>query len=204
MRVKVCGITNVKDAVLCAELGTDALGFIFYKKSKRFINIENAKKIIVAVPSFTSKVGVFVNESANVINDTALNIGLSHIQLHGEEDQSIVDEIKLPVIKAIRINSLNDYEKVNNYSNCKFLLDTFSPKDFGGTGRKFDWSEIPAQMKSKIILSGGIEKDDLNFIFSEIHPEAIDLSSSLEILPGKKDSNKLIDFFTELRQLRGF
>ena len=129
MRVKVCGITNVKDAVLCAELGTDALGFIFYKKSKRFINIENAKKIIVAVPSFTSKVGVFV---------------------------------------------------------------------------KFDWSEIPAQMKSKIILSGGIEKDDLNFIFSEIHPEAIDLSSSLEILPGKKDSNKLIDFFTELRQLRGF
>ncbi len=204
VKIKICGITKLEDALLCSILGADAIGFIFYSKSKRFLEYEIAKKIISSLPFFVQKVGVFVNENLENINNISKDIGLNIVQLHGDEDQQYINQINLPVIKALRINSESDFNQLNNFSNCKILLDAYCTREYGGTGNKFDWSTIPYEIRSKIILSGGINTSDLEYIFSDIKPEAIDLSSSIEILPGIKDHKKLKRLFTEYRKLRGY
>jgi phosphoribosylanthranilate isomerase len=185
VRVKICGITRIEDAILCAELGADAIGFIFYKNSKRFIEYATAKSIIDALPFFIHKVGVFVDQSIDIINQKAKSIGLTAVQLHGNETQSDIEKINLPVIKALRISDESDLYQINNYKNCKILLDAFSNNELGGTGKKFNWN-------------------DLEFIFSQIKPEGIDLSSGVEVLPGIKDHKILTEFFIEYRKLRGY
>jgi phosphoribosylanthranilate isomerase len=203
MRVKICGITNLDDARLCCELGTDALGFIFYEKSKRFIGYDKAKKIIYELPSFVTKVGVFVNEDIDKINEVSRKIGLNMVQLHGDETPSDIDKISLPVIKALRINEMSDFSySFLFFSKCKILLDTYSKTQPGGTGISFDWKLIPVDLKHKIILAGGISASNIEEVFTSIKPQAIDLSTSVETYPGKKDENKLRDFFGSLNQLR--
>jgi phosphoribosylanthranilate isomerase len=204
VRVKICGITRIEDAILCAELGADAIGFIFYKNSKRFIEYATAKSIIDALPFFIHKVGVFVDQSIDIINQKAKSIGLTAVQLHGNETQSDIEKINLPVIKALRISDESDLYQINNYKNCKILLDAFSNNELGGTGKKFNWNLIPEEIKNNIILSGGIKINDLEFIFSQIKPEGIDLSSGVEVLPGIKDHKILTEFFIEYRKLRGY
>lgn len=204
VRVKICGITRIEDAILCAELGADAIGFIFYKKSKRFIEYDSAKSIIDALPFFIHKVGVFVDESIDTINHTSKLIGLTAVQLHGNETQSDIEKINLPVIKALRISDESDLNQINNYKNCKILLDAFSNNELGGTGKKFNWNFIPEKIKKRVILSGGIKVNDLEFIFSQIKPEGIDLSSGVEVSPGIKDHKILTEFFIEYRKLRGY
>jgi len=204
MKVKICGITNVEDAMLCSSLGADATGFIFYKKSKRYIAPEKAKEIIKQLPIFLLKVGVFVNERPEKINRIAKQINLNVIQLHGDETPEDIDVIDLPVIKAFRVGKAFDYKVLSNYKNCSFLLDSFDEKEYGGTGKKFDWKNIPEELRDKIILAGGITKKNLESIYMKISPYAIDVSSSIESLPGKKDVTKLNDFFSELNKLRKY
>jgi len=202
MQVKICGITNINDALLCCELGTNALGFIFYEKSERYISYKQATEIIRQLPPFIMKVGIFVNPIIHEINEVAPGIGLNSIQLHGDEQPAFVKQINLPVIKAFHINNDFEYSKLENYMNCSFLLDTYSPDNLGGTGMTFDWSRIPMKFRDKIILAGGISFYNIEYIFKNIHPMAIDLSSSLESSPGKKDSNKLKEFFNKVNKLR--
>jgi phosphoribosylanthranilate isomerase len=202
MKVKICGITNIEDAKLSYELSADAIGFIFYKKSKRYINPEQAKEIISQLPAFIIKVGVFVNESAEEINQISKRIKLNIIQLHGEEKPEMLDDIDLPVIKAFRVDGNFDYSVLSQYKNCSFLLDAYNDKEYGGTGQKFNWSKIPENLRSKIILAGGISIGNIEKIFKEINPAAVDVSSSLEIEPGKKDKFKLEQFFNKIHELR--
>ncbi len=197
MKIKICGITNLEDAMLCSDLGADAIGFIFYKKSKRYILPEAVANIIRQLPPFLTKVGVFVNENPNVINAISKKIKLNLIQLHGEESAEDIDIIELPVIKAFRVNQKFNYSKLKEYKNCSFLLDAYDEKEYGGTGKQFAWDKIPKHLRNKIILAGGITKDDLKYIKDKIKPYAIDVSSSLEIKPGKKDKQKLELFFKE-------
>lgn len=201
MKVKICGITNLEDARLCAGYSTDAIGFIFYEKSKRYVTFEKAKEIINQLPPFLMKVGVFVNEEAEIVNESAQKIGLNLVQLHGDESAEYVSEIKLPVIKAFRVDEKFDWTAIDNYKNCVIMLDSFSQNEYGGTGNTFEWNTIPTKYKNKIILSGGITIDKLEQIFSEIKPAAIDVSSSLEISPGKKDPQKLKEFLTRFDQM---
>lgn len=198
MKIKICGITNLEDALLCESLGSDAIGFIFYSKSKRYVTPESAKEIVKQLSAFTIKVGVFVNETPEIINQISKMTGLNFVQLHGDESPQLVEEINLPIIKSFRIDGKFDFEVLNNYQNCYYLLDTFSESDYGGTGKTFDWKLIPDRLKSKIILSGGISSSNVQNLKQEINPYAIDVSSSLEEYPGKKSEKKIKDFFNNL------
>jgi len=201
-KVKVCGITNLEDALLCCELGVDALGFIFYENSRRNLDFEKAFSIIAELPAFVSKVGVFVNEKQMVINHIAQSIGLTHVQLHGNENQFLINKINHPVIKALRVNDSFDFSSLNYYSGCSILLDTFSDKEIGGTGLTFNWSTIPIELRDKIILAGGISSENIEDIFTNIKPQAVDISSSLENESGSKDRDKLVQFFSLVNKLR--
>ncbi len=202
MKVKVCGITNLEDAKLCSRLGADALGFIFYEKSQRNICYSKTKEIIRQLPSFIVKVGVFVDQGVAEINTIAQKIGLNAVQLYGNVTQSVINEINLPVIKCFRIKNDYDFLLLNNYTNCSFMLDTYSDKALGGTGELFDWKIIPMELRDKIILAGGISNNNIEYLFNNINPAAVDLSSSLESSPGKKDTIKLKEFFYKINKLR--
>ncbi len=202
MKVKVCGITNVEDALICEACGADALGFIFYRKSKRYIKPETAKEIIKSLSLFTLKVGVFVNEPAAVVNRIAAELKLTAVQLSGNEQPEEIERIFSPVIKAFRINNDFNFSSIEGYKNSTCLLDAFSLEDYGGTGKKFDWDLIPVNLRNKIILAGGISVGNIEIICKEIKPAAVDLSSSLEKEPGKKDKEKVLKFFEKFNLLR--
>jgi phosphoribosylanthranilate isomerase len=201
MRIKVCGITNIDDAILCQQLGVDAVGFILYNKSKRYVSMEKSQKIIKELSPFIVKIGVFVNESPENINKLASKIGLNGVQLHGEEPAEYITKIHLPVIKSFRIKQDFDYSLLNSYKPCYFLLDSFSLSEYGGTGIRFDWSSIPKDIRNKIILAGGISIENVETVFKEIRPVAIDISSSLEKYPGKKDPVKIKSFMKKFNSL---
>lgn len=202
MKVKICGITNLKDALLAESLGADAIGFIFYKNSKRFISPFAAEEISKQLSPFTIKVGVFVNQSKEEIESITSKVRLNIIQLHGDESVEFCNSFNLPVIKAFRIKDNFDFSQIFNYKNTSILLDAFDENNFGGTGLPFKWDSIPSELNNKIILAGGISTENLEIIFSKIKPVAIDLVSSLEKSPGIKDENKMKKFFIKHNELR--
>lgn len=202
MKIKICGITNLADALVCSENGADMLGFVFYKKSKRFVDYKSAKNIIPQLPNHIISVGVFVDEDYSFINSISEEIGLKKVQLHGNESPDYVRKIKLQVIKAFRVNDKFNWNKLNDYSNCEILLDTYSSEAIGGTGKTFDWKLIPKKHKQSIILSGGISINNVDKIMNKINPAAIDVSSSLEIYPGKKDKEKVEAFLHKYYELK--
>ena len=202
MKVKICGITNIEDAQLACELGADAVGFIFYEKSKRFVENQKVKSIISMLPSSVEKVGVFVNEPPENINRISKEISLTVAQLHGNESPDFLTEINLPIWKALRVKEDFDFTLTNNFMNCKIMLDAYSQNEFGGTGKTFNWNIIPDSLKSEIILAGGISSFNIEEIYKNIKPAWVDISSSLEIQPGKKDKIKLEDFFNKVNILR--
>ncbi|MHB1687590.1 MAG: phosphoribosylanthranilate isomerase [Ignavibacteriaceae bacterium] len=202
MKVKVCGITNLEDALLCESLGADALGFVFYKKSKRYISPVDAAKIANTLSPLTMKVGVFVDESTEAINKISSVVKLNAVQLHNDNGGSSIKEISSPVIRAFRIKDDFDFNILEKLDENYFLLDTFSQNEMGGTGKSFDWKLIPKQMKHKIILAGGISSSNIDFICQNVKPAAVDLSSSLEMEPGKKDMKKVKEFFNKFNKYR--
>lgn len=200
VKVKVCGITNIDAAKLCVDCGADALGFIFYRESKRYIEPDKAKMIIDSLPFFVFKVGVFVNEEVDRVNQIAQELNLNAVQLHGDESLDYCTKINYPVIKAIRVDEkLN--ENLKKYSDFTILLDSKDQKEYGGTGQKFNWDLIPESSRSKIILAGGVSEENINEIYNSIKPQAVDLSSSLEKEPGIKDHGKVKSFFRKINYL---
>ena len=202
MKIKICGITNTEDALAAESFGADAVGFIFYKKSKRYVTPKQAKQIIKTLSPFTTKVGVFVDETFASINKISKQTGINVVQLHGDENPDIIKSISLPVIKAFRVDDNFDYNKLNQYQEYSILLDAYSENNYGGTGNKFNWKKIPFEIKNKIILAGGISSDNIEFIHKEINPAAVDISSSLEITAGKKDKKKMEEFFNKVNLIR--
>ena len=194
MKVKICGITNVEDAMLCESLDADALGFIFYKKSKRYIEPNQVADIISQLSPFTVKVGVFVNEDVNMINRIISETKINLVQIHSDTKINEKD-ISVPIINAFRVNEKFDFKILSSFINNYILLDSYSQNEFGGTGNIFDWNKIPKNFIHKIILAGGISAANIEYISSEIKPAAVDLSSSLEKYPGKKDPEKVREFF---------
>lgn len=202
MKVKVCGITNLSDALICQSAGADALGFIFYPGSKRYISTEDASNLIKNLSPFIMKVGVFVNELPGRINSIASKLKLNAVQLHGDETPQTAFQIDYPVIKSFRITEQFDFSILHDYKNVYYLLDAFSKSQYGGTGNQFNWKIIPADLKDKIILAGGVSSDNIEDIFKKIKPAAIDLSSSLELEPGIKDIEKVTEFFNKVNLLK--
>lgn len=202
MKIKICGITNIEDALVCVNEGADALGFIFAGDSPRNISLSIAERIISRLSPFILKIGVFVNERSNQVNSVAEQLGLNAVQLHGDESADYVSGITFPVIKSFRIHNKFNFNIIKSYSDCVILLDSYSEASNGGTGRAFDWNIIPGKIRNDIILAGGISADNIELIHKKIKPGAVDLSSSLELKPGIKDHKKIKEFFTIINKIR--
>ncbi len=193
MKIKICGITNQEDALICETLRVDYLGFIFYPKSKRFINYQKAKKIIQKLGVNTNKVGVFVDTKAEQINNIGKEIGLTHVQLHGDENPDEVKKIDFPVIKALSGNNKNIGNEIKLFSNADLiLLDSMTTGQKGGTGKTFNWLNLNnIKDKSKIILSGGLNEANIIKAINETNIEFFDVCSGVEESPGIKNIKKL-------------
>ncbi len=204
-KVKICGITNLEDALLSAKFGADALGFNFYPKSPRYISPQRAREIIEQLPKEILKVGVFVNESLEVIFETAAVAKLDAIQLHGEETPEFARDAKaktnLEIIKAFRVSPEFKPEDVLKYEVNAVLLDAYSPKEHGGTGKTFDWeiAEKVQEIFAKMYLAGGISKENIRSAIHHVHPFAVDTCSRIEIEKGRKDKIKLINLILTAR-----
>lgn len=195
MKLKICGITNKDDALNAISLGADAIGLIFYDKSPRSITVEEAEKLTFDLPSFVTIVGVFVNETKEKIKEITDRCKLDLIQLHGEESPSFCQAMPRRVIKAFTVKELEDIHHIPAYKGfiTAALLDTKVDGMVGGTGKTFDWG-IALRAKEydiPVILAGGINIDNIEKASQLIFPYAVDLSSSVESEPGKKDYNKL-------------
>lgn len=197
-RVKMCGTTRLEDALVAADCGVDALGFIFYDKSPRYIAPDSAARIINQLPPFVDTVGVFVNATIDEVVAAAA-VGLSALQLHGNESVDYCREIrqKLPccsLIKAIRVGAESRSDHFTPYHACvdAFLLDTYVQGARGGTGRIFDWSIIEQlQLHRPILLAGGLSPENVLAAISAVHPYAVDINSGVESHPGVKDHARL-------------
>lgn len=200
-RVKICGITNIEDAVAAAEYGADAIGFVFQPKSPRAITPETAKNIVSALPPFITTIGVFVNESKLEIERIIRYVGLNIVQLHGNEPPDAC-RLNRKVIKAIRVKDLTDLEPLKRYNVSAFLLDTYSPHTMGGTGQIFNWDiAVEAKKFGRIILAGGLNHENIEEAIKWVRPYGIDVATGVESnKKGEKDHKKLKLFIEKARQ----
>jgi phosphoribosylanthranilate isomerase len=198
VRIKICGITNLEDALLAAELGADALGFIFYPKSPRHVAPETARSIIAQLPPFVAAVGVFVDEAAAIVQELAARAGLDWVQLHGQESPEYCRSLGCKVIKGFRIQDEGSLRLLADYQAAAqaMLLDTYKKGLVGGTGEIFDWHLArKAKKYGHIILAGGLTSDNVAQAIATASPAAVDAASGTEAAPGEKDPEKLRAFF---------
>lgn len=203
VRVKICGITNLYDALAAVDFGADALGFVFFSKSPRCISYNKAAEIIRKLPSFITTVGVFVNEKIENIEKAIYSTGIDVVQLHGDEPPEMCN-LSRRIIKAIRVKSLESLDPLINYKDkvSAFLLDTFTPNVFGGSGQIFNWDiAIDAKPFGRIILSGGLTTDNIVEAIRRVKPYGVDVSSSIESEKGKKDHKKMKLFIEKAKQI---
>lgn len=203
-RVKVCGITNLKDAQMCIGAGADMLGFNFYPGSPRYIAPEEARPIIEVLPSEVMSVGIFVNEeSPETVASIADVTGVAAIQLHGEETPFYCRALKnYFVIKALRVQEGFMPEQISEYETKAVLLDAFSSKAPGGTGERFDWfvAQQARQFVSRLFLAGGLTPENVNEAVEVARPYAVDVCSALESAPGQKDEGRVREFITAAKR----
>ncbi|WP_144551233.1 phosphoribosylanthranilate isomerase [Bacillus mycoides] len=201
MKVKICGITDLKTAKLACEYGADAIGFVF-AKSKREITPEKAKQIIENIPADVMKVGVFVNESVEVIQKIVNDCGLSHVQLHGDEGNHHIRRLNIPSIKSIGVHSSGDIEQSLGYEADFLLFDSPKEKFHGGNGKAFSWKlldEMPNEIRKKCILAGGLHLGNIAEAIETVQPYMVDVSSGVET-DGKKDSEKIKQFIKKAKE----
>ncbi|MEJ5376009.1 MAG: phosphoribosylanthranilate isomerase [bacterium] len=203
MQIKVCGITNLEDALLAVELGVDALGFVFYPPSPRYIGPGEALKIIERLPAEICKVGVFVDERPHKVRSIFHDLNLNLVQLHGHETpQYFLAMADLPLIKAIRGHG-QELEYLKEYKRLwALLLDGFDPRVHHCTGRLANWQLAPRiRTGHRLVLAGGLNQGNLAEAVKVVLPDAIDVSSGIEKSPGRKDESKMIRFVKLARQL---
>ena len=203
VKVKICGMTNLKDVKVAVDGGVDAVGFIFYKKSPRSVTMQAVREIVLELPPFVDSVGVFVNETAEQINKIADRCNLDRVQLHGNESPTFCKKIRRRVIKAIRVKDIQSLKKLSDYPVSSFLLDTFSEDQYGGTGRVFDWNlAYPAKKYGPIILAGGLTPNNVRQAIQRIQPYGVDVCSGVESQPGIKDHKKMQIFLKNVKAER--
>jgi len=203
VKVKICGITDFEDAKVSVKAGCDALGFVFYKKSPRYITPEKAKEIIKKLPKDIMKTGVFVNAKEKKIKDIAKLCNLDILQFHGDESPEFISKFNgYNVIKAFRVKERKDLSNILQYNTFAYLFDTFRKDKFGGTGKKFNWSFLEEidSLKKPIFISGGLTVKNIKEAIEAVHPDWVDVSSSVEARPGKKDHKKVKEFIQAVKQ----
>jgi phosphoribosylanthranilate isomerase len=199
--VKVCGITSPRDGLLAAKAGASAIGLVFWPKSPRFVERAMARQIVEVLPSFVLRVGVFVDQSLDMMTRTTDDVGLDVIQLHGNEPPEMVACLPRRVLKAVRVGGDSVLEDVKRYEGASILLDTQDDLRPGGTGKSFDW-QLAQSVRAHtrfLVLAGGLNADNVASAIRTVGPDAVDVSSGVESEPGRKDPAKLKAFFAAVR-----
>ena len=198
--IKLCGITNIEDALNAVSLGVDALGFIFAPSLRR-VKPDVAKKIIQTLPKTLLKVGVFVNEGWEQVQGVTKYCGLNGLQFHGKESPEYCQNFFHPVFKAIHVKDLESLMDMEKYDDVSILLDTYSPAQAGGTGTPFPWEiALIAKEKRDFILSGGLSPSNVREVIKKVKPWGVDVCSGIEAAPGKKDLSRMITFVKEVKK----
>lgn len=202
VRSKICGITRIEDALAAAEAGADAIGFVFYAKSPRAVDVRQARAIIAELPPFVTTVGLFVNASRCELNEILEAVPLDLLQFHGDETPQDCEGYHRPWIKALRVRPGDDLEAACRlYAGARgILLDTYVPGVPGGTGEAFDWSLVPARLSKPIILAGGLSADNVGQAIAQVRPYAVDVSGGVEQAKGIKDAAKIEAFMRAVKQ----
>jgi phosphoribosylanthranilate isomerase len=201
IKIKICGITNLDDAMAAAEYGADALGFNFYKKSPRYIEPEKAAEIIYQLPPFVLPVGVFVNEHEKRVREIQSLTGIQVLQFHGDESPEFCERFESRVIKAFQVKDKESFHSLAHYKVGAFLLDSYKDGLKGGTGVAFNWHlAVVAKSFGRIILAGGLNPDNVVEAAKLVQPYAVDVAGGVEKEKGIKDHAKLKKFIVEVRR----
>ena len=204
VKVKICGITNRDDAQTAVEAGADALGFVMYKKSPRWVEPAVARAIIAELPPFILPIGVFVNEDVGTVRSLVDECGFALAQLHGDESASYCQQLGRPTLKALRLKDRGSFLALAEFQGRAgvrgFLIDAFSEKAYGGTGQTVDWT-LAAEVAGTIpiLLAGGLTPSNVAEAVQRVRPYGVDVSSGVELTPGKKDREKVQAFLEAVR-----
>ena len=207
-KVKICGITNVDDALAAVEAGADAIGFVFHHQSPRRVKTDEVKRIVAQLPPFVLPVGVFVNEDVKIVRDWMDDCGLAVAQLHGEEAAAYCDLLGRPVLKAIRLKDRGSLlalaEFKGRFRVRGFVLDAYSTVSYGGTGQVTDWDlAAEAARAAPALLAGGLTPENVAEAVGKVKPYGVDVSSGVESRPGKKDHAKMRAFINAVKLVSG-
>lgn len=196
MQVKICGITNIKDASAAVAAGADALGLVFYSASPRCIDGGRAETIAAAVPPFVTLTGLFVNATTAEVEQVLAEVPLNLLQFHGDESAGYCEQFRRPYIKALRMkDGLDVLAAMAAHPRARgFLLDAYRPGVPGGTGETFDWLRVPQHSGRDVILAGGLTPDNVAAAIAAARPQAVDVSGGVEAAPGRKDHEKVEAF----------
>jgi phosphoribosylanthranilate isomerase len=196
VKVNICGITSIADALVAAEAGADLIGLMFYERSPRYVTFARAAEIAQALPPYISRVGVFVNPDADTVMRAIGECGLSLLQFHGEETPEFCTQFGMMSMKAFRVRDADSLLALPEYETDAYLLDAYSPDAHGGTGAKFNWDLAVAakQHGRPIFLAGGLTPENVAQAVKQVMPFGVDVSSGVESAPGKKDPAKVRAF----------
>ena len=201
-RIKICGITQVEDALTAARAGVDAIGLNFYQHSPRYVEMQRAAEIVASLPAFVTSVGLFVNHSARQVWQVLDSIPLDCLQFHGDETDEFCCQFGRPYIKAISMKpGLGVEQAMAAYPGASaILLDAWDPKQFGGTGKAFNWQDVPADVANSIILAGGLSVANVGEAIDLLRPYGVDVSGGVELEKGVKSGKKIVEFVAKVNQ----
>ena len=201
IRIKICGITRPEDALVAAEAGADAVGLVFYAKSKRAVTVVQAREITAVLPPFVSAVALFVNEQPDVIRQILRQVPIDVIQFHGDEDDDFCRQFDRPYLKAVRVQSAADIQTAcAKFPNARALLfDAYHPTEYGGTGQSFDWTLLRGNIGKPWILAGGLTAGNVAEAVKTSGAVAVDVSGGVESAAGVKDALKIKAFAAALK-----
>lgn len=201
-RIKICGITRPEDGLAAARAGADAIGLVFEVRSPRFVDAEQARAVVQALPPFMKVVGLFVNAPAEQVRELTGRVALDLIQFHGDEPADFCRVFSRPYLKAIPMREGIDVRSaVGRYPDAAgILLDTHHAQLAGGTGERFNWARIPADLGKPLVLAGGLTPDTVGAAVRQVRPYAVDVSSGVEQAKGIKDAGKIAAFVEAVRR----
>jgi len=201
-RLKICGFTNVEEAVYAANLGVDAIGLVFYASSPRHVSIETALEITNVLPPFVSVVGLFVNAQEHYIRDVMCQVPLDYLQFHGDELAADCRIYNKPYFKAVSMKKGLDFDVLYEeyHDAVALLLDAYLPNARGGMGSVFDWELIPKERSLPVILAGGLNSKNIKRAIKTVMPYAVDVSSGVELEQGHKDIVKMTAFTQQVQE----
>jgi phosphoribosylanthranilate isomerase len=200
-RVKICGLTREQDVRDAVELGADAIGLVFYAPSPRAVSLEAAIRLATAVPAFVTLVGLFVDAEPAAVRAVLRQVPLGALQFHGNEAPDYCASFERPWIKAIAMgNGVDALEQARRFSGAaSLLLDTFDARLAGGTGRRFDWDEVPPDLAARVVLAGGLDASNVADAIARVRPHAVDVSGGVEAAKGIKDRTMISAFMQGVR-----